>query len=130
MTDLKDRLTLLLAGEPAAPDDLAAVIGSGRGARRRRSLPTGAATIGSTAALAVAVVVPLNLAHGSSGTTAVVASQPPAPAPTTRAHHCKWYRVKHKANHKGEYVVVTGKHHGKVTLYTCKMVKPRPKPSS
>ena len=130
MTDLKDRLTLLLAGEPAAPDDLGAILRQGRGARRRRSVATGAAAFAGTAALVTSVAVPVSLADGSGGTTkAIVASRPPAPAPTHIGKSCtKWQKV--KKNRKGEYYVVTRKHHGKVTIYTCRAVKPHPRPSS
>lgn len=127
MTDLKDRMTLLLAGEPAAPDDLDAIVGHGRGARRRRSVLTGAATMSGTAALAVAVVVPLNLAQGSTGakTTAVVATQPP---PTTHlGKACREWQKHAKHHNVDGYLVVSRKHHGRETIYTCRIVKQRPR---
>jgi hypothetical protein len=126
MTDLKDRFILLLAGEPASPDDLAALIGEGRRARRRRSVLTSAAATAGATALVAVVAVPVSLASGSAPTSASVATQP---SPTAAAHHCKWYRATkgdakkvEKRGTTGNVRVIVKKEHGhKYVVYTCRV---------
>lgn len=131
MTDLNERFAAMLEDEPAAPHNLDRIVAGGRRALRRRSTMTAVAGAAGTAAITVAIAVPVTAsANGTSAARLdLAASAAPSPTSWHIAKSCKdWRKVKH---HKGEeYLVVKRKKHGTETIYTCKVVKPHPKPSS
>lgn len=78
MTDLRNRFSAMLDGEPDAPDDLDRVVAGGRRALRRRNTLTAVAGTAGTAAVTAAVVVPIATAnhHETPRKISVLSEQP------------------------------------------------------
>ena len=83
MTDLKNRLALLLTDEPDAPNDLDRIVGAGRRARRRRNAALAVAGTAGAAGLTAAVVVPIVASGGHEPAFSVGTKPQPSPSATT-----------------------------------------------
>lgn len=86
MTDLKNRLMLLLTDEPEAPDDLERIVGAGRRARRRRNVAV--ATAGTAGAAGLAVGVAFSVAATGGHEASVSVSTQPTPTPSATTGKC------------------------------------------
>lgn len=87
MTDLKNRLALLLTGEPEAPDDIDRIVGAGRRARRRRQAALTVAGTAGAAGLTAAVVVPILAGNGGHEPSVSLATRP-TPTPSASPGRC------------------------------------------
>jgi hypothetical protein len=97
VTDLKNRLMLMLSDEPTAPNDIERIVSSGRRARRRRRTAVAAAgTIGAVG-LSAAVAVPIALTGGTGNDAKVGVQAQPKPSPSATPGKCYLISAKPKA---------------------------------
>lgn len=88
MTDLKNRLMLMLTDEPDAPDDIERVVSAGRRARRRRNTALAVAGTAGAAGLTAAVVIPVLASGGNDNSFSVGVQPSPTPTPSASPGRC------------------------------------------
>jgi hypothetical protein len=86
VTDLKNRLMLMLSDEPAAPNDIERIVSSGRRARRRRQAAVAAASTIGVAGLTTAVAIPIVMTGGTGNDAKVGVQTQPKPSPSPSAN--------------------------------------------